>query len=173
VWTALVLLPVWLSGCRLAETVGSVKPSGSRTTIWGWRAAVWGVMWVTEALNFHSPISQVYTMMLAGLFFAVWISRELAYGMRFEPPSWLQNAGNWSYSLYLVHPIVFAVYEYLLPESVSNRTYLGWTQQLVFAVGLSYLFYLGIERPAHLLAKKISLRRRSSISGIAIRNNAG
>jgi peptidoglycan/LPS O-acetylase OafA/YrhL len=161
-WTAIVLYPVWLLGCRLAERASSVRERHvSRGGIWCWRLAAWCAMWVAEMANFHLHISQVRTMVFVGVVAAWWLSREIAYSRHTDPPRFLRHAGEWSYSLYLIHPCVFAVfYVIVVPGGFTDHPRSGWLLTLATVFIVAYVFYLLVERPSHALARRIPLRPR-------------
>lgn len=156
--TAVVLYPVWLLGAKLSERAPSLGAQRMRRAeIWRWRLGTWGVMWIAELLNFHLHVSQVHTMVFFGAFSALWISKEIAYSHHVEPPRWLASAGAWSYSLYLIHPAVFTVYWLVLPNGFTEHPRGGWLQIMAMTFVASYVFYLLVERPSHLLARRIRL----------------
>lgn len=156
--TAVVLYPVWLLGCKLSERAPSLGAQRmSRAQIWRWRLAAWVVMWIAELMNFHLHVSQVHTMVFLGAFAALWIRQEITYSRHTDPPRWLASAGAWSYSLYLIHPAVFTVYAMVLPGGFSEHPRGGWLQTMAMTFVASYAFYLLVERPSHLLARRIRL----------------
>jgi peptidoglycan/LPS O-acetylase OafA/YrhL len=94
-------------------------------------------------------------MLWFGILAYFWVKKELAYSMNNPPPRLLVAAGAWSYSLYLVHGAAPQFYK-LIP--VPNLGYVvNWFVFYAFVLGSSYLFYLAIERPSHMLARKIRL----------------
>ena len=50
--TALILLPVWLLGCLLAEQGEAIPIRSSTARIWGWRFLAWLGCWTSEMLHF-------------------------------------------------------------------------------------------------------------------------
>jgi len=205
VGTAVILYPIWLLGCVLAEhraghrnkppadraggraarSAGPSTPVGAtgvhggqgvldgrdvlhsdasvRVTekspgrsIWMWRGLAWLTMWGSEMLHFHTPLTQIHTMLFVGVIGFFWIRAELAVSRVRSPARWLVRAGAWSYSLYLVHPIVYDVLQLWLPTVAPESRY-GWCVFLALSVGLSYLFYKLVEQPTHRGAQKIGL----------------
>jgi len=153
--TALILLPVWLLGCLLAEQASNLVPLASRRNIWLWRFLIWAASWVTEMLHFKVHLSYAHTMIWFGVLAYFWIKKELAYS-GFSPP-WklLVSAGGWSYSLYLVHEPAFAFYFMLRLPNLG--IFVNWFASFAFILAACYLFYLLVERPSHRLAQKIRL----------------
>jgi len=151
--TAFILLPVWLLGCVLAEKSDQLTSLNSRWRIWGWRFLAWFGSWVSEMLHFKVGLHTGVTMLWFGVLMYFWIKEELAYGLNNPPPRVFVWAGAWSYSLYLIHrvgPDFFMRIPVLHIGAILN-----WIVYYAFVLGISYLFYLAIERPSHLLARKI------------------
>ena len=154
--TALLLLPVWLLGCLLAEQAERLLPDSSRS-IWTWRFAVWFASWACGILHFKAHISYTQTMLPFGILAYFWIRREIAYGMCAKPWRPLTLAGRWSYSLYLIHGAAMVIFARKIP--MPNLGYaLNWCAANAFILLFSYLFFFVIERPSHRLARMISLR---------------
>lgn len=154
IYTTLVLSPVWLLGCHLAETISSVERSCSSRAIWLWRACAWSVMWIAGVLHFHGGVYQTQTGVVVGIVAYFWVRAELCHEREKTPWMPLVWAGGWSYSLYLVHPIVIGVFG---PYTVAGSPRLTWILLFISVLAASYLFYLLIERPSHGLARKVSL----------------
>jgi peptidoglycan/LPS O-acetylase OafA/YrhL len=153
--TAIVLFPVWLLGCYLAENLPSLVKEYSNRSIWMWRLSAWATMWLAEILHFHGGIHQIQTGLWTGVIFYFWLRAEISYYRGRDPWSLLVWVGRWSYSLYLLHPIVISVcasFGVLASESRQS-----WIVVLALILLASYVFYLAIERPSHSLARKISL----------------
>jgi peptidoglycan/LPS O-acetylase OafA/YrhL len=154
--TSVILLPVWLLGCMLAEQVDALPVVDSSFQIWMWRFAVWLGCWLVEILHFKVGIPYTQTLLWFGVLAYFWIRMELAYGRSSSPNRYLVSLGFWSYSLYLIHwegPAIFK----MLP--IPNLGFLGnWFGVLAISLGLSYLFYLLVENPSHRLARRIKLK---------------
>jgi peptidoglycan/LPS O-acetylase OafA/YrhL len=154
--TALILLPVWLLGCVLAEQSDSLPPLTSSREIWKWRAIAWAASWACEMLHFHGGISQPQTCAWAGIIFYWWIRKEIQYGKHRNPSKLLVLGGAWSYSLYLVHPPLIAYFGILHLVNLSSLRY--WFLSSVAILVFAYVFAVVIEFPSHRLARKIRLR---------------
>jgi peptidoglycan/LPS O-acetylase OafA/YrhL len=153
--TSLILLPVWLLGCLLAEQADSIPVMDSTIRIWFWRFLIWLGCWTTEMLHFKGGIPYTQTMIWFGLLAYFWVKNEIAYGKHAAPNRYLVSAGAWSYSLYLVHAPGMGFY-WRLP--VPNLGYLfNWFATMLSSLGFSYIFYLLVERPSHNLARKITV----------------
>lgn len=159
VGTAVILLPVWLLGCLLAEQSDAVPAVGSASRIWTWRLVIWVACWVSEMLHFKAGVPSMQTMVWFGVLAYFWVRAELGYSGHCPPNRYLVAGGAWSYSLYLLHsegPVIFA----RLP--IPNLGYfLNWFGAMFSSLALSYIFYLFLERPSHRLARSISVRGTS------------
>jgi peptidoglycan/LPS O-acetylase OafA/YrhL len=152
---ALVLFPVWLLGCLLAEQSDRIVPVESTTGIWSWRFRAWGASWIGEMLYFHAGVPYECVLLAYGVFAYFWIRQELIHGLRSKPYAPLVWAGLWSYSLYLIHaPAKAFIAKMHLP---SLGYILDWFLLYALALSMAYLFYLCVERPSHRLARRIRL----------------
>ncbi|MGI4856913.1 MAG: acyltransferase family protein [Janthinobacterium lividum] len=170
--TAAVLYPVWILGCIMAEQATTTRRTVTTPRIWTWRAGIWLAMWVTEAMDFHTPISRVHTMLFMGALSYLWIRTEIDYGRTHATTPWLMKAGAWSYSLYLVHPLVFdaLVTTHTLARNSTTRT--EWVFKLCVGLVLSYLFFLLVERPSHLLARRIGAKSQAPERALMTRSRS-
>jgi peptidoglycan/LPS O-acetylase OafA/YrhL len=151
--TAFILLPVWLLGCVLAELSDHLATLNSKWEIWGWRFTIWFASWASEMLHFKFGVHTGVTMLWFGVLAYFWVKKELAHGLDHSPPRALVWAGAWSYSLYLIHGAAPEFYK-LIPIH-DFGVLVNWFLYYAFVLGTSYLFYLAVERPSHLLARKI------------------
>ena len=153
--TATTLFPVWLMGCYLVESVSVFEKVYTARQVWLWRAVAVGVMWIALILHFHAGIYQTQTGLWIGVIYYFWIRAEINYYRTRSPWNVLVWAGGWSYSLYLIHPIVIdACFRYGIE---ANQSRLNWLVVMALVLIASYVFYLVIERPSHHQARKISL----------------
>jgi peptidoglycan/LPS O-acetylase OafA/YrhL len=153
--TTLTLFPVWLLGCRLAEQVGSLKIEYSTGGIWLWRFGAWVTMWAALVLHFHTNLHQTFSGVFIGVIYYFWIRAEIVYYKDRAPRRWLVWGGNWSYSLYLIHPI--AIQLLLGYYSSVFQSSVGWLLGVTAILLTSYVFYLLVERPSHNLARRVTL----------------
>jgi peptidoglycan/LPS O-acetylase OafA/YrhL len=154
--TALILFPVWISGCMLAEKAPALEPLASTWAIWAWRISAWLTMWISEFLLFHMGVSKVVSMMYVGGVAYFWIRAEIAYHKNRAASPLLVAAGAFSYSLYLVHPSVLEAVKRYVP-AVDEYTRSGWLFTAILTLVYAYIFYLLVEAPSHRLAKGIKL----------------
>jgi peptidoglycan/LPS O-acetylase OafA/YrhL len=153
--TAIILFPVWLMGCYLAEGVSGPNRPYSAPQIWLWRIAAVVIMWVALVLHFHLGIYQTQSALWIGVLYYFWIRAEIGYYKMRTPWKVLVWAGGWSYSLYLIHPIVIDLcYRYGIRAAESR---LDWLIVIALVLLASYGFYLVVERPSHNQARKIPL----------------
>ena len=149
---AAILYPVWLLGCVLAEQSDRLPALDSTRAIWGWRFLAWLGSWSCEMLHFKLGVTRAQLMLCFGVVAYLWIRKELEYSK--VHPVWtpLASAGLWSYSLYLMHIPAIMFFTKL---SLPNLGYtLNWCAPIAFIMGISYLFYICVERPSHGLARK-------------------
>ena len=108
-----------------------------------------------SVLRFHSPLGYPWTFNLFAVLVACWLSREISRYRVEHPPSWLEWAGRWSYSLYLVHlPANAFVSTFALPNLGPA---LNWLVLMGLILSVSYLFYLAVELPGHVAARAAAL----------------
>jgi peptidoglycan/LPS O-acetylase OafA/YrhL len=151
----LIVFPCWLLGCLLAEKVfndSSIEVSKSR--VWGWRLAVWVVSSLCSVLRFHSPVGYPWTLDLFALLVFFWLREEIVYSQTQKRGRFLEWAGKWSYSLYLMHLIANAAFVRLNTPNLGFN--LNWLQKFLFILSFSYGFYLLVEKPGHLVARRLS-----------------
>lgn len=166
--TALILFPVWLLGCVLAERVDDLAALDSKLTIWQWRLLAWAGSWVCEMLHFHAGVHMPQTMLWFGVIAYFWIKREIAYSINHRPLQILISAGAWSYSLYLMH---FPAQLILSRLSMPSLGYVAdWLLLYGFVLSVAYVFYRSIEKPSHALARRAgSSKRQSAVSTVSFR----
>ena len=155
--TAVTLFPVWLMGCLLAENVKShcSRKSISVGQVWLWRLVAWAVMWIAMILHFHFGFYQTASGLWVGLVYYFWLRAEISYYASKSPWELLVRGGQWSYSLYLVHPIIV---RFCQDHSVNgNQSRLDWVVVVVFVLSAAYIFYLLVEWPSHKLARRVPL----------------
>ena len=143
-------LPIWVSGCALAESFRTRSLFNVYGSVWLWRltalalgpAAVFGV--------FHAQVKISYSvsMLVFTIFIFFWLSLE----MRTQSGAWriLESFGGASYSLYLVHNVAIGgVIDYLnlLPSEIA--IVLPWTA----ITATTYIFYKVVESPSHFAAR--------------------
>jgi peptidoglycan/LPS O-acetylase OafA/YrhL len=150
---AVILFPVWLLGCVLAEQSDHLTTLESPWVIWRWRFLAWFGSWICELLHFKGKISLTELMLWFGILAYFWIKKELAYSKLHHPWAPLAAAGLWSYSLYLMHPQAMALLRKLRFPSLGYI--LDWCLSMVFILAIAYGFYLLVERPSHRLARSI------------------
>jgi peptidoglycan/LPS O-acetylase OafA/YrhL len=154
--TAVILYPVWLLGCLLAEQTNRLTASASSWEIWRWRGTVWVAGWVCLVLNFKFGVHFTQTMLWFGILAFFWIRKELAHSLRRPPVAALVSAGAWSYSLYLVHVPAIIIYTRLLLPSFGPIV--DWCMLIGFVLAFAYVFYVVVELPSHRLARRVGAR---------------
>jgi peptidoglycan/LPS O-acetylase OafA/YrhL len=112
-------------------------------------------MWIANILNFHTAIHQTFTGLCIGIVYYFWLRAEIGYYRDRAPWKLLVWAGRWSYSLYLMHPIIVGLCLRYNPLMLESR--LGWIVAMAVILLGSYMFYLIVERPSHNFARKIPI----------------
>jgi peptidoglycan/LPS O-acetylase OafA/YrhL len=164
----LVAYPPWLLGCLLADKVTKGELAPSRFSIWYWRGGAWVYSVVSMLGVFHSPVRVGYAASLLPFAFYCyfWLQQELLRWRTRAPLTWLEAAGGWSFSVYLVHKIVITEFvELRLPLSPI----FNWALLFAAVLGVSYLFYLVIERPSHTAARRLARSLRRPVPAPAIK----
>jgi peptidoglycan/LPS O-acetylase OafA/YrhL len=156
----LIGLPCWLLGCWLSENYSRFTLLSFKK-IWLLRIAMILVITLLHIVKFHvdSPFaSNAFTLNLFSILACAWIGYEIIYYQNNEPLKSLESAGKWSYSLYLVHPIVYNLLLFF------NFKEVGHLISIIIALLLSYTFYLLVEKPSHLfsvfVSKQIFVKKR-------------
>jgi peptidoglycan/LPS O-acetylase OafA/YrhL len=154
--TALILLPVWLLGCVLAEESEALLLLTPKLSIWFWRFLAWFGCWTSEMLHFKLHISYTQTMVWFGVLSYFWVRQEIIHGKTNPPNRYLVAAGAWSYSLYLVHAQGGSLVGTLHIPSFGPIS--NWFLVMTFCLVFAYVFYVLVERPSHKLARKIKVK---------------
>jgi peptidoglycan/LPS O-acetylase OafA/YrhL len=147
----LLALPCWLMGCYLAATLDRPAPTVSSSCIWRWRIGIWMLSVICSVLRFHSFVAYPWTLNLFAIVAMFWLRREIAYYHTGRPSSIFEQAGKWSYSLYLVH-LTAAQLLVLIGFQLVNPN-LQTIIRLAFVLLICFLFYKVVEQPSHALAR--------------------
>lgn len=146
--------PVWMLGCWLAEICNGATRPDTKLPFWAYRILVMGTSFTIGLLHYSNIVGSNWTLPAFGLIVTYWLLTEIRRNADF---SFLSKGGAWSYSLYLVHPAaLFGLSPLLLsglPIPVAHALSLG------VAVVASYIFYLAIEKPSHMLARAIGANK--------------
>lgn len=148
-------LPCWLLGVILAESIRKPLSIPSSSTIWKWRLGAIVLGSITRNLAFQGIIGNHLTLNFFAIYAFFWLRHEIAYYNKVDdhkPSSILEWSGKWSYSLYLIHPLAFKLFELIpLPDFGSM---VNWFIKFNFILAVSIAFYFIFEKPSHLLARK-------------------
>ena len=156
-------LPIWLSGCLLAEGFRKGELVKAWGNIWLWRLSAWLYGACATFAIYHLPVKIGFplTMLPFAIFAFFWLSMEL----QSQSPAWrfLERFGSASYSLYLVHPLVLgAMDDYLTPPPAGVLKLVSPWPLIAMA---TYIFYKVIEAPSHLLARSLANKASDFVSG--------
>ena len=161
--TAMLLLPVWLMGCLLAEQAESLAETKPFLSIWFWRFLAWLGCWGSEMLHFKLGVSYTQTMAWFGVLAYFWVRQEVAHGKTHSPNRLLVAGGAWSYSLYLMHAQGSGLLAFLHLPSLGRTA--DWCLVMASSLLFAYLFYALVERPSHKLARRIKVRGARNLEG--------
>jgi peptidoglycan/LPS O-acetylase OafA/YrhL len=157
-WSGCVILALMFSGTliyraeqgqvnRIAAAALVVAVLALATVAGTWHGARYGHHW---------EVQWATSVLLAGATFGVGLAVR-----RWRVPRWCAWLGMVSYSVYLLHPLVFNAYRSI---PVLHRTHTMPDQVLFFAgllaviIGLSALTYYLIERPMQRLGHRVAAR---------------
>jgi peptidoglycan/LPS O-acetylase OafA/YrhL len=158
--TWLLGFPCWLMGCRLAEQVAkemslpeSEQPKAYN--VWPLRGIAWGTSGGASFLRFHTPLGYPWTLNFFAIFASFWIHQEIRRYSVIPPKRIFEWAGSWSYSIYLMHMPISAVLLKLIGPDPEFYAVAGYALLPLVLLG-SYLFFLMVEKPGHVVARSAS-----------------
>ena len=162
-WNWVMGLPCWMAGCWLAEAFPRF-PQLSTAKIWLVRGSIFGVSVILNFLRFHGGsifLTAPFTLNLFAILACFCLGLEIAYRNAKPAPRILEWAGNWTYSIYLMHPAV--------PGLLRNLTFLNPVYaslavnlfMICCALVLAYGFHLAVEAPFYRLAIKVGRRLKT------------
>lgn len=162
-------LPIWLSGCFMAELLKSGVSIALPLSVWMWRAV--GIAFGTAATygEFHlrPKIGYPISMLPMAAYSFFWLWKEL----HTKENSWprFEKWGRASYSLYLIHPVV--IYSITI---YSDHNHVPFFIELLLSIislfVVTFLFYQLIERPSHRLARALSSYRGEVVEREVVSN---
>lgn len=154
-------LPCWLLGCWVAQ---SPLTSVSIRTVYLARFVVFLTSVILRIAQFHVHsifASPCITFNVFAFLVAIWLRYEVRYQKTNPASGALDSMGQWSYSIYLVHPIVPPMLAMLFSWSTLSE-FGPWLLIVLTSYVLSYFFYRLVERPSHQLAHQLGRRRVAS-----------
>lgn len=158
--TTLLGLPIWLTGCLLAEAIVTPKKSSileNKNFLQLLRASIFLLGMITMALEFHSPLKYKYTFLICTPIIYYWLYSELIQKQLGKILTQLKPLGAASYSLYLTHKLPLPLFAYLGMAPEQNLAH--WSIYITLTFAFCTLYFFSIEKPAHLLSKKLSKAR--------------
>ncbi|HEX6565107.1 MAG TPA: acyltransferase family protein [Chthoniobacterales bacterium] len=161
----LIGLPCWLMGCSLAESFGRF-PQPLTIQIWLSRILVFATSAVLLIIKSHAKsiyLSNPFILNLFGVVGYFWLGLEIAYRREVSAPAFLEWAGKWSYSLYLMHPAAIrlvTLQPWLHPVVSSHWRNLFF---VLCSLPIAYAFHLAAESPLHRLAITATRRLKSRV----------
>jgi len=151
--TCIIGLPCWLLGVKIAEDMRTLLSSTiTAKRIYLMRACVFLAAFFCSVARFHFSLSYLLSLNIFAILAYSWIKLEITFWKDRRALSLLENAGKWSYSLYLCHALGIIWVAHFFP---SNSTWHILTLQCFTSLAISYLFYLVIEKTSHHFIRKI------------------
>lgn len=148
--TWIVGLPVWLLGVLIAEHIDKLHSiSFSKVLIYRLSVIILSCFFSIAEVYLH--VSFIISMNIFALLIYKWLQAETVYFKHRQPNQLLEKMGKFSYSLYLCHPIIYLILGFWL-----NNRFITYPIFIGTTILISYLFYLAVERPSHLLAIRIA-----------------
>lgn len=153
-FTWLAGLPCWLLGCQLAEHYAASKdaPAITLATVWLYRAGAIAVGVVAHYAMRNLHVSFLFSLNLFAIFCYFWLRAELHWHLARPAVPLLERLGALTYSLYLMHALAACVWDSFVPAPGL----LPWVAEIFFAILLGAMFYALVERPSHLLARRLA-----------------
>ncbi|HWZ34716.1 MAG TPA: acyltransferase [Mucilaginibacter sp.] len=148
--TWVIGLPIWLLGVIMAEHIDTLKKC-SLSRVLSYRIIVYVLSVMLCIGKFHLYLSYLLTMNIFALLLFKWLQAEIVYFKTKKTAGILEAAGKFSYSLYLCHPLIYVILQIWISSSMVTYPIF-----IMITVFIAYLFYLTVEKPAHLLAVQLS-----------------
>ncbi|HEY4324130.1 MAG TPA: acyltransferase family protein [Mucilaginibacter sp.] len=155
--TWIIGLPCWLLGVLIAENIDHLKHASFKSIII-YRISVFAISSFCCFAKFHLHLSYILSMNVFALLLYKWIRAEIVYFKSNMPNQTLEKMGKFSYSLYLCHPLVYAILRLFVTTTIYTYPLI-----LAAAVFTSYCFYLVIEKPSHMIARKLNNKYNYSL----------
>ncbi len=147
---AMVNLPIWMAGILMAERYDS-RRTVAPVRVWLVRGALYVVAMVIVFIRMRYSISTIYTCLAITPLLYLWLDAEIAYYHTHKASKMLEWCGRFSYSLYLWHLLALQ-----LLSCTMKLTVYTYPVYIVLSVVFAYVAYLLIERPAHMLARRLA-----------------
>ena len=148
---ALIGLPCWLLGCKLAEKP-NFKSMAKAPVLSRFGIFLGGI--ITFSLMLHAEIGFPWSLNILSIFVYLWLAREISFYRRAKPPKWLESAGTWSYSLYLAHGPISVYLDQIQPAQISEFIFFHQGNHYILC---ELRFYLLVEKPSHSLARRVGI----------------
>lgn len=148
--TWIVGLPCWLLGVLLAEHIDDLKQVDLKSVI-GYRVLVYIISCICCIGKFHLHLSYILSMNVFALLLYKWLQIEIVYFKNKKPNPYLEKMGEFSYSLYLCHPLLYVILNlYIVYNTATYPVF------ILLSIFFSYCFYITIEKPAHIIARRLN-----------------
>jgi peptidoglycan/LPS O-acetylase OafA/YrhL len=149
--TWVIGLPCWILGVILAQHIDADAKEISAIRAWTFRCGVLLAGIVLDVLKFHFFVSYLFSMNVFAILLFFWIRDEIQYFKNRQPMRLLEFSGRFSYSLYLTHNVFVFFIGMVFPLTVYS-----YFPVILLTLLSSYLYYLLVERPCHLLSRRLA-----------------
>ena len=148
--TWVVGLPCWLLGVLIAQHIDDLKQVTFKSVI-TYRLLVYIISCLCCIGKFHLHLSYILSMNIFAFLLYKWIQTEIVYFKNSPANPILEKMGKFSYSLYLCHPLLYVIFGLFITYNTATYPLI-----ILLTIAFAYLFYLTIEKPAHIIARKIN-----------------
>ena len=155
--TWIIGLPCWLLGVLMAGNIDRLKMVSFKSIVF-YRIFVFMISSFCCFAKFHLHISYILSMNIFALLLYKWIQTEIVYYKAHPPNQTLEKMGRFSYSIYLCHPLAYLVLNLFIINNIYTYPLI-----ILSTIVISYCFYLCVEKPSHLIARKINNKYNYSL----------
>lgn len=147
----LINLPVWMMGILIAEQIDKKQKEVKGSVLLFIRCLVYILSILVIFLRMRYRLNTIYTCLILSPLLYMWLDMEIRYFSTHKAYRWLEHGGKFSYSLYLWHLFAFLILGKALPLTAAS-----YVVYAASAIAFSYIAYLVVERPSHLLSRRLA-----------------
>ncbi len=163
-YTWLLGLPCWLLGVKIADDYDVlIEQDTSFKTIVFWRIIVVFISCICFVMRYKFWVGFSISLNFFSLIAYIWLRKEISFWNKRDPIVFFENAGKWSYSLYICHALTPYILSFVFNWK-NHFTVFDFVLILSFSFLFSYFFYLLVEKPSinltTILAKRIFRKKQ-------------